>query len=253
MPAGQTSAQVTIPTVTDNSVEADRVLDGVAGSSPAYQTGSPSERVGHHHVVGAPDAQHHDQHPHGGPGGLGHLHDHRRPGAGEGHVGQLHRRRHGPARPGLRAPRRHGAAEGGPDIGDGGPAVHREGRRVRADGHDRGGVADPGRADLREGGRHRGSRLAHPVADPAHFTVTLQASASDRTKLQVGQHCTVQLVGGTNQVSGTISELDADQTLLSSGAGNTGAEPERRRGHRSSRCTRARSRCPIWVRPTARP
>ena len=49
-----------------------------------------------------------------------------------------------------------------------------------------------------------------------NFTVTLQASASDRTKLQVGQHCTVQLVGGVNQVDGTISELDADQTLVTS-------------------------------------
>jgi hypothetical protein len=49
-----------------------------------------------------------------------------------------------------------------------------------------------------------------------NFTVTLQASASDRTKLQVGQHCTVQLVGSQNQVPGTISELDADQTTVSS-------------------------------------
>ena len=49
-----------------------------------------------------------------------------------------------------------------------------------------------------------------------NFTVTLQASPSDRTKLQVGQHCTVELVGGENQVSGTISELDADQTSVSS-------------------------------------
>ena len=49
--------------------------------------------------------------------------------------------------------------------------------------------------------------------------MTLQASASDRTKLQLGQHCTVQLVGGTNQVSGTISELDAEQTLVGSGSG----------------------------------
>jgi hypothetical protein len=53
------------------------------------------------------------------------------------------------------------------------------------------------------------------LTDP-NFTVTLQASASDRTKLQVGQHCTVQLVGSQNQVSGTISELDADQTLVAS-------------------------------------
>jgi multidrug efflux pump subunit AcrA (membrane-fusion protein) len=55
------------------------------------------------------------------------------------------------------------------------------------------------------------------------FTVTLQASASDRTKLQLGQHCTVELVGGENQVSGTISELDAEQTLIDSGSGGSAA------------------------------
>ena len=47
------------------------------------------------------------------------------------------------------------------------------------------------------------------LTDP-NFTVTLQASASDRTKLKVGQHCTVQLVGGDNEEPGTISELDAE-------------------------------------------
>ncbi len=39
------------------------------------------------------------------------------------------------------------------------------------------------------------------LTDPS-FTVTLQASASDRTKLKVGQHCTVQLVGGTEERAG---------------------------------------------------
>ena len=53
------------------------------------------------------------------------------------------------------------------------------------------------------------------LTDP-NFTVTLQASASDRTKLKVGQHCTVELVGGVNEVPGTISELDQNLTTLSS-------------------------------------
>ena len=51
------------------------------------------------------------------------------------------------------------------------------------------------------------------LTDP-NFTVTLQASATDRTKLKVGQHCSVQLVGGTNEEPGTISELDANLTSL---------------------------------------
>ena len=51
------------------------------------------------------------------------------------------------------------------------------------------------------------------LTDP-DFTVTLQASATDRTKLKVGQHCTVQLVGGTEEQSGTISQLDDNLTAL---------------------------------------
>jgi multidrug efflux pump subunit AcrA (membrane-fusion protein) len=51
------------------------------------------------------------------------------------------------------------------------------------------------------------------LTDP-NFTVTLQASASDRTKLKVGQHVTVQLAGGTEEQSGTISQLDDNLTAL---------------------------------------
>jgi len=47
-----------------------------------------------------------------------------------------------------------------------------------------------------------------------NFTVTLQASASDRTKLKVGQHCTVTLAGGVIEKPGTISQLDSNLTSL---------------------------------------
>ena len=40
------------------------------------------------------------------------------------------------------------------------------------------------------------------------FTVTLQASASDRTRLKVGDQATVKLSGGDAQANGVISELD---------------------------------------------
>ena len=76
-----------------------------------------------------------------------------------------------------------------------------------------------------------------------NFTVTLQASASDRTKLKVGQHCTVELVGGENEEPGTISELDSNQT---------DARRDHARAGRRSRCTRARSRSATSARPTAR-
>jgi len=61
------------------------------------------------------------------------------------------------------------------------------------------------------------------LTDP-NFTVTLQASATDRTKLKVGQHCTVQLSGGQNEEPGTISELDSNLTSLD--AATPGATPQ---------------------------
>ncbi len=46
------------------------------------------------------------------------------------------------------------------------------------------------------------------------LTVTLQASASNRTQLQVGQSCTVQIDGANTEASGTITELDATPTTV---------------------------------------
>ncbi len=51
------------------------------------------------------------------------------------------------------------------------------------------------------------------LTDPT-FTVTLQASASDRTKLAVGQKATVKLTGGATEVPGVITELDQNLTSL---------------------------------------
>jgi hypothetical protein len=50
------------------------------------------------------------------------------------------------------------------------------------------------------------------------LSVTLQASAADRSKLAVGQTCTVQISGEDTQGTGTIIELDSTPTELSSGA-----------------------------------
>ncbi|HZQ57582.1 MAG TPA: Calx-beta domain-containing protein [Acidimicrobiales bacterium] len=44
------------------------------------------------------------------------------------------------------------------------------------------------------------------------FTVTLQASASDRTRLKVGDQATVKLSGGDAQATGVISEIDDNIT-----------------------------------------
>lgn len=56
------------------------------------------------------------------------------------------------------------------------------------------------------------------------LTVTLDASASNRTQLAVGQTCTVQIDGENNTVSGTITELDATPTQVTSGATSQGSQ-----------------------------
>ncbi|HLX86935.1 MAG TPA: HlyD family efflux transporter periplasmic adaptor subunit, partial [Acidimicrobiales bacterium] len=48
-------------------------------------------------------------------------------------------------------------------------------------------------------------------------SVTLQASAADRTNLQLGQTCTIQISGDQTTVTGTITELDATATVLNAG------------------------------------
>ncbi|MGP8060894.1 MAG: Calx-beta domain-containing protein [Acidimicrobiales bacterium] len=53
------------------------------------------------------------------------------------------------------------------------------------------------------------------------LSVTLQATAADRSKLRVGQHATVQIDGENNVSSGTITELDSSPTEVSSGTGQS--------------------------------
>ena len=45
------------------------------------------------------------------------------------------------------------------------------------------------------------------------FTVTLKASAADRSKLKVGQEVTVQVQGGDKSATGVITELDENATI----------------------------------------
>jgi multidrug efflux pump subunit AcrA (membrane-fusion protein) len=48
------------------------------------------------------------------------------------------------------------------------------------------------------------------------LTVTLQASAANRTLLRVGQSCTVQISGALTSAPGTITELDSSPTDIAS-------------------------------------
>ncbi|HEX3947280.1 MAG TPA: HlyD family efflux transporter periplasmic adaptor subunit, partial [Acidimicrobiales bacterium] len=54
-----------------------------------------------------------------------------------------------------------------------------------------------------------------------NLSVTLQASAADRSKLKVGQHCTVQISGEDTEGTGTITELDSAPTVVSGSGGQS--------------------------------
>jgi multidrug efflux pump subunit AcrA (membrane-fusion protein) len=53
-------------------------------------------------------------------------------------------------------------------------------------------------------------------------SVTLQASPSDFTQLAIGQSCTMTISGGQSQLSGVITELDSNPTILSGSGGSSG-------------------------------
>ena len=56
------------------------------------------------------------------------------------------------------------------------------------------------------------------------LTVTLDASASNRTQLTVGQSCTVQIDGESSSVPGTITELDSTPTQVTAAAGQAATQ-----------------------------
>jgi hypothetical protein len=223
VPAGQTSAQVSIPTITDNSVEADRVLTVSLAPSAAYQVGSPS-RVSVtitssvlpslSITIGTPTV------PQGGTATFTITAD------------------QAPVKDTSVSYTVVGTAQPGQDYQPlVGTAVLKAGQTIVTvvlQSLEKDVVFEPTDMIVANWPIRVGQvyvKAGDPVAPGAPilsltqptFTVTLQASASDRTKLQLGQHCTVQLVGGENQVSGTISELDADQTLIGSGSGGSAA------------------------------
>lgn len=57
-----------------------------------------------------------------------------------------------------------------------------------------------------------------------NLSVTLQASAANRTELKVGQACTVQISGENTEADGVITELDSNPTSISSGAGGQSSQ-----------------------------
>lgn len=227
IPAGQTSVAVTIPTVADNVVEADRVLTVALAPSPTYLLAGPASAsvtitslvvptitV----TVGSPTVTE------GGSAVFTISAD------------------QAPTRNTSVSFTMQGTAQPGRDyLPLAGTVVLPAGQRqvtvvlqtVRTDVSFQPTDMIVGQWPIRVGEVYVkvGDSLASgsPVLDLTQpdTTVVMQASASDRTQLQVGQSCTMTISGGQTQLSGTITELDSEPTLVSgpaaAGGGGSGA------------------------------
>jgi len=216
VPAGQTSVQVAIPTVLDNVVEADRLLTVSLAPSSAYQIGSPSAAAVAITSSVVPELTIAGNVAAVAPGGAATF----TITANQAPVKDtsVNYTVAGSAQPGQDFQPLVGTAL----LPAGQTQVTVVLRSIEKDV-----VFQPtdmvvgewpiriGQVFVKEGDGLMPGAPILSLTEP-NFTVTLQASATDRTKLKVGQHCTVQLVGGTDEVDGTISELDANQTQLDS-------------------------------------
>jgi multidrug efflux pump subunit AcrA (membrane-fusion protein) len=213
VPAGQTSIQVQVPTITDNLVEADRILFVSLGPSRDYKIGPlravatliTNQNVPELSVVA-------------GSGQLGE-------GGGTGFVITADQP---PAKDTSVDFQVVGTAQPGQDYQAlTGTALLRAGQlsvtvpllSIRKDV-----VFQPtdmiaGQWPIRIGAvMVKQGDLAPPgtplfTLTDTSFTVTLTASASDRTKLKLGQPVTVQVSGGNSQADGVISQLDDNVTV----------------------------------------
>jgi hypothetical protein len=214
VPAGQTSLAVQIPTVQDNVVESNRVLIVALAENPAYRIGSPNQgRVTIKSQV-LPELT---------------LSTDRATVAGGGAAVFTITADQAPVENTSISYQVVGTAQPGEDFEPlVGTAILEAGQKsvkvvLRSIQKDV--VFQPtdmivakwpvriGQVFVKEGDPVPPGTPVLSLTDP-NFTVTLQASATDRTKLKVGQHVTVSLSGGTEEQSGTISQLDDNLTSL---------------------------------------
>ena len=199
MPAGQTSLVVAIPTVTDNVVEPNRVLTVSLAPSTGYQVGSPastSVTITSSVVPTLTITSSTSTVSQGGAASFTITAD------------------QAPVKDTSVNFAVQGTAQPGQNyVPLAGTALLKAGQTqvtvvlqslqnnvtVRADRHDRRAVADQGGPGLREGGGTGDAGRAHPVAHRAESQRHPAGdSAANRSKLQVGQHCTVQIDGENN-------------------------------------------------------
>jgi hypothetical protein len=214
VPAGQTSLSVQIPTVQDNVVESNRVLIVALAANPAYRIGSPNQTQVTIKSQVLPELT---------------LSTDRATVAGGGAAVFTITADQAPVKDTSVSYQVVGTAQPGEDFEPlVGTAILKAGQksvRVVLRSIQKDVIFQPtdmivakwpvriGQVFVKEGDPVPPGTPVLSLTDP-NFTVTLQASATDRTKLKVGQHVTVSLVGGTEEQSGTISQLDDNLTAL---------------------------------------
>jgi len=214
VPPGMTSLPVVIPTVTDKTVESDRVLIVAVAASSAYQIGSPSSAEVTIENDVTPELTITSNTTTVSDGGAATFTIH----ADQAPVEDtsVNYQAVGTAQPGQYFEPLLGTAilrAGQTQVTVTLRSIQKDVVFVPTDMIVGNWPIRVGQVFVKEGDPLPPGTPILSLTDP-NFTVTLQASASDRTKLKVGQHCTVTLAGGVTEKPGTISELDSNLTSL---------------------------------------
>ena len=221
VPAGQTSEEVEIPTVTNNTVESDRVLDVSLAQSSAYQIGTPNSTqvtITSSVVPMLTIAATASTIPQGGAASFT-ITANQAPAKNTSVSFAVE----GTAQPGQNYVPLAGAAllpAGQTQVTVVLQSIQTNIEFEPTDmivGH---WPTRVGQVNVKAGETVEPGEAILTLTEP-NLSVTLQASAADRSELSVGQPCTVQISGENNQGTGVITELDNDPTEVSSGAGQS--------------------------------
>jgi hypothetical protein len=221
VPAGQTALQVTVPTVTSNTVEPDRVLTASLAQSPDYQIGTPSSTsvtITSSVVPTLTLTANATTISQGGAASFT-ITANQAPAKNTSVSFAVE----GTAQPGQSYVPMAGTAL----LAAGQTQVTVTLQSLRTDVTFEPTDMIVGQWPIRIGqvyvkaGAAIGTGEAILQLTEPDLSVTLQASAADRTKLKVGQHCTVQISGQNTEGTGVITELDSTPTVVAGSSGGS--------------------------------
>ncbi|HEY5246213.1 MAG TPA: Calx-beta domain-containing protein, partial [Acidimicrobiales bacterium] len=221
VPAGQTALQVTVPTVTNNTVEPDRVLTASLAQSPDYQIGTPSSTsvtITSSVVPTLTLTASATTISQGGAASFT-ITANEAPAKNTSVSFAVE----GTAQPGQNYVPMAGTAL----LAAGQTQVTVTLQSLRTDVTFEPTDMIVGQWPIRIGtvyvkaGAAIGTGEAILQLTEPDLSVTLQASAADRTKLKVGQHCTVQISGQNTEGTGVITELDSTPTVVAGSSGGS--------------------------------